>query len=164
MSGDRSSGPASVLLRATLLRYLEAHHVMTLATSQPWAAAVFYVNDDFTLYFLSSPRSRHAQHLASDSRVAATVHEDYGDWREVKGVQLEATVRPVVQSDIARVRGLYARKFPVIGERGAVVAPLVEALSRIQWYEVKPQGIYFIDNAAGFGHRDFIDLGGQGPV
>jgi len=45
---------------------------MTIATSEPWAAAVFYMNDGFTLHFLSAASTR----LATDRRVAVTVHED----------------------------------------------------------------------------------------
>lgn len=159
-AGRDSPGSRDATVRATLVAYLEAHHVMTVATAEPWAAAVFYVNEGFTLSFLSSPRSRHARHLASDPRVAVTVHEDYRDWREIKGVQLEGTVRELEGDEVPRVRALYASKFPFVGGAGSAAAPIVEALARIRWYEVTPTGAYFIDNAAGFGHRDFVDLGG----
>jgi uncharacterized protein YhbP (UPF0306 family) len=143
-----------------ILRYLEAHHVMTIATTQPWAAAVFYVNEGYTLYFLSSPRTRHSTALAADSRVAVTVQEDYTDWREIKGVQLEGTVRRVQGSAETRVRAIYAAKFPLIGASGSAAGPIVQALARIHWYRVDPTGVYFVDNSVGFGHRDFIDLRG----
>ena len=59
---------------------------MTLATqgpAGPWAAAVFYANNGFNLYFVSSPASRHSRNLAGQPAVTATVHEDYLDWREI---------------------------------------------------------------------------------
>ncbi len=62
------------------LAYLRDHNVMTLATIGAqglWAAAVFYVNDGFTLYFLSAPTSRHSLNIESQSTVAATIQEDY---------------------------------------------------------------------------------------
>lgn len=144
--------------RATALRYLAAHHVATIATSEPWAAAVFYVNDAFTLYFLSSPRSRHAQHLAREPRVAATVHEDYAEWRAIKGVQMDGTVREVEDSRIAAIRALYAAKFPLITDDAPGSRAIGEALARIRWYELQPTAVYFIDNSRGFGHRDAITL------
>jgi uncharacterized protein YhbP (UPF0306 family) len=144
-------------LRSTVLAYLDAHHVVTLATSEPWAAAVFYVNDGFTLYFLSSPRSRHAQRLDADPRVAATVQEDYRDWRSVKGVQLEGTVHVVERTRVADVRKLYAAKFPVIAGGDGRTAAIAAALARIRWYELRPTAIHFLDNAQGFGHRATID-------
>ena len=61
-------------LHDTTLSYLQTHHVMTLATRGPIglsAATVFYVNDEFTLYFLSSPASRHSQNIENSGRVAA---------------------------------------------------------------------------------------------
>ena len=73
--------------------YLERHHVMTLATCSadgPWAAAVFYVQRSAPpCIFLSSPSSRHCRNLAQDPRCAATIQEDYSDWTQIKGIQLE---------------------------------------------------------------------------
>ena len=77
------------------LEYLQQHTVMTLATSGPngpWAAAVFYASDGFDLYFLSAGHTRHATDLARDPHVAATIQENYLDWPEIKGIQLEGVV------------------------------------------------------------------------
>ena len=78
--------------RDVALRYVEGHNVATLATTGPegpWAAAVFYASTGFTLYFLSSPTSRHGRNIGRNAEVAATIQEDYSDWREIKGIQLE---------------------------------------------------------------------------
>ena len=154
------AGPAiaDAGLRGRMLAYLAAHNVLTLATTDPWAAAVLYVNDGFVLYFLSSPETRHCQGLRRDPRVAVTVHEDYADWRAIKGIQLEGAVEPVDAGDLPRVRALYAAKFPIIGS--AASPAIVAALARIRWYRITPQRVCFVDNAAGFGHRDCIDLAG----
>ena len=75
-------------LRELALTYLHQHQVMTLATvgdEGPWAAAVFYVNEKFSLYFLSAGHTRHSQNIVEDSRVAATIQEDYRDWPSIKG-------------------------------------------------------------------------------
>lgn len=157
MSGhSETHGPDGARSRA--LRYLEAHHVVTIATAEPWAAAVFYVNDGFTLFFLSSPRSRHAQQAARDARVAATVQEDYSDWRSIKGLQIAGIVREVERERVAEVRALYAAKFPVIAGGMPGTVAIVEALKRITWFALTPTAVYFVDNAAGFGHRDEIRL------
>jgi uncharacterized protein YhbP (UPF0306 family) len=126
---------------------------MTLATSEPWAAAVFYVNDGLTLYYLSSPRSRHACNLAADARVAATIQDDQGDWRRIRGVQLEGEVAAIEGAEEAHARALYAAKFPVIAGTDPATAPIVAALKRIRWYRVRPRTLYFIDNTEGFGTR-----------
>ncbi|HZQ61530.1 MAG TPA: pyridoxamine 5'-phosphate oxidase family protein [Casimicrobiaceae bacterium] len=145
-------------VRRAALDYLAAHHVVTIATPEPWAAAVFYVNEGFTLYFVSSPRSRHAGHFGRDTRVAATIQEDYSDWRAIKGIQLEGNVREVETTRVAAVRALYAAKFPVIADSAPGMRAVAEALARIHWYELRPAALYFIDNARGFGHRDVVEL------
>lgn len=142
------------------LAYLRAHHVMTLAThgsAGVWAAAVFYVSDGFTLYFLSAPTSRHAQNLREDPRVAVTVQEDYADWPQIKGVQAEGTACEISGADEAHARRLYADKFPVVGRLAQAPAAIVKAMARVRWYRFVPGRLYFIDNSAGFGHRDEID-------
>lgn len=145
-----------------VLAYLRDHRVVTLATHADgdlWAAAVFYVSDGFKLYFLSSPTSRHSVNLASSPRVAATVQEDYSDWLEIKGVQLQGLVSEISGAEEQRARRLYGAKFPVVGKLAQAPAALVKALAKVRWYRLVPQRMFFIDNAAGFGRRAEIDLG-----
>jgi uncharacterized protein len=64
---------------------------MTLATTGSlglWAAAVFYANVEFELFFLSAGHTRHGQNLAESWQAAATIQEDYADWQEIQGIQL----------------------------------------------------------------------------
>src|SRR5208283_5303479 len=121
---------------------LRTCHVATLATmgaDGPWAAAVFYVSDGYTLYFLSSPRSRHCRNLEQDSRVAVTVQADYSEWHEINGVQLEGEATLLTGAEEKRARHAIA-----------------SALSRVRWYSIVPARLFFIDNSIGFGHRDEI--------
>lgn len=143
-------------LRAAVLSYLERHNVMTLATSGPsgpWAAAVFYVNDGLRLYFLSSPRSRHAGDLSADPRAAATIQEDYRDWPAIQGIQLEGRVTPVPAADLPRVLALYGAKFPVVANLAEAPPALAQAFAGVSWYALTPEALHFVDNAAGFGQR-----------
>lgn len=92
--------------------YLRTHRVATLATMAgdgPWAAAVFYASDGEALYFLSSPNSRHCRNLEQDPRAAATIQGDYGDWSEIKGVQMEGNVSRLRGADEERARQLYGK-------------------------------------------------------
>lgn len=156
MTRPDAAPPGDDALRARIADYLIAHHVMTVATSEPWAAAVFYVSDGFTLYFVSSRESRHCRRLAEDARVAVTVHEDYSDWRAIKGLQIEGRVRALAPGELPAVRERYLAKFPFVG--AAAGSPIAAALARIGWYRVTPRRVCFVDNAAGFGHRDCIEL------
>jgi hypothetical protein len=145
--------------RERALDYLARHSVMTLAThgpEGPWAAAVFYANDGFNLYFVSSPASRHSLNLAAHAGAAATVHEDYRDWREIKGIQLEGTVEQVSDAEEASIRELYGRKFPLAADPAAAPAAIAAAFAKVRWYRLAAVRAYFVDNSAGFGHRDQV--------
>ncbi len=138
--------------------YLRDHHVMTLATHGPegvWAAAVFYANDGFQLYFLSAGHTRHAQNMAAAPRVAATIQEDYADWAGIKGIQLEGTVRPLAGRERDEAIALYAKKYSFLIQPISIVEA---ALARVNWYCLSPSRLYFVDNGRGFGHRDEIRL------
>jgi uncharacterized protein YhbP (UPF0306 family) len=140
------------------LNYLREHNVMTLATNGPdglWAAAVFYVNEGFTLYFLSAASSRHAQNMVVQPAAAVTIQEDYRHWPDIRGIQAEGHILRLAGRLQAHAVALYARKFPVILD---APPPLSRALNRVSWYSFTPSRLYYIDNSAGFGHRDEIPL------
>lgn len=144
------------------LAHLRHHHVMTLATTGEqgvWAAALFFVNDGMTLYFLSSPTSRHCLNLSQHPRVAVTIQADCTDWRDIKGLQAEGNVYELSGDEETRARKLYGDKFPVVGKIAQAPAAIVKALARVRWYGFVPERAWFIDNSAGFGHRDELDCG-----
>ncbi len=151
-------------LKQQVLDYLSSHNTMTLATcggQAPWAATVFYANDDLRLYFFSSPESRHCQNLSADARVALTIQEDYKDWRMIKGIQLEGKVE-MVDSVVEKTKALvvYARKYPEIiklftDPRSGVYH---KAFLKVKFYAVEPERLFFIDNEQGFGKRQELQL------
>lgn len=148
-------------LRARVQDYLREHHVATLASSGSegiWAAAVFYVNDGYTLYFLSSPTSRHCRNLAYEPGVAVTIQEDCADWQDIKGVQIEGVAAEIAGPEEEHARKLYGQKFAVVGKLAQAPAAIVKAMAKVRWYKVIPQRFYFIDNSAGFGQRDEVEL------
>jgi uncharacterized protein YhbP (UPF0306 family) len=146
-------------LKQQILGYLDSHNTMTLATSagnSPWAATVFYASQDFHLYFFSAPESRHCQNLAANPRVAVTVQEDYKDWREIKGIQLEGKVVAVDSVlEKAKVMTIYARKYPAVIKLFTNPASGVfyKAFLKVKFYCVVPERVFYIDNEQGFGKR-----------
>ena len=147
----------SETLRAKVLAYLAAHNVVTVATQGPsgvWAAAVFYVNHGFNLYFLSAPHTRHSQNIGENTAVSATIHEDYHEWTAIKGIQLEGHCTLLTGDERQTAVTHYATKFPIIG---ADAPPqIAQALDKIGWYKIVPTRLYFIDNSLGLGHRDLV--------
>jgi hypothetical protein len=147
-------------MREEALAYLAGHNVMSLATSGadgPWSAAVFYASEGFALYFVSAASTRHGRNLEADPRAAATIQEDYGEWREIKGLQIEGRVERVAEADRARIASLYAEKFPATRPDRAP-PEIAAALARIGWYRLVPSRVLFIDNARGLGHREEVPV------
>ena len=151
-------------LRQQILAYMESHNTMTLGTCQsdvPWAATVFFASDDFKLYFFSAPDSRHCQNLAANPRVAVTIQEDYRDWRQIKGIQLEGRVARV-DSLIEKGKALavYARKYPevmkIFTDSGS--GALYQAFLKVKFYCVAPERVFYIDNEQGFGKRQELNI------
>jgi uncharacterized protein YhbP (UPF0306 family) len=144
--------------RETALHYLQEHHVMNLATTGSdgvWGAAVFYVNHDFEIYFLSAATSRHSLNIAANPAVAITVQEDYTAWKEIKGIQAEGHVIQLAGREKVHAVALYAKKYPLITN---APPPIARALQKVNWYRFSPSRFYFIDNSIAFGHRDEIRL------
>lgn len=157
-------------LQAEILSYLESHNTVTLATCRenlPWAATVFYASEGFHLYFFSAPDSRHCQNLADNPRVAATVQEDYRDWRKIKGIQLEGRVEEVASAaEKQRALEAYARKYPEVMKlftdpRSGLY---YQAFLKVRFYRVVPERIFFIDNEKGFGQRQELVIEASGST
>lgn len=144
--------------RQQALDYLASHHVMTLATTGRegvWAAAVFYVNNGFDLLFLSAGHTRHAQNVALNAQAAATIQEDYQDWAAIRGIQCAGEVQRLSGVGQATAVARYLQKFPFLQQ---APPPISAALTKVNWYCLRPQRLYFVDNSKGFGHRDEISL------
>jgi len=151
-------------LKKGILGYIETHNTMTLATCLgdiPWAATVFYASDDLDLYFFSVPDSRHCQNLAANPRVGVTIQEDYHDWRQIKGIQIEGTVQ-IVDSLVqkAKAMAVYTRKYPEVVKlfTNPTSGLFYKAFLKVRFYCITPEKLFFINNEQGFGKRQELIL------
>ena len=115
-------------------------------------APVFYTVHEDKLVFLSAPHTRHCKNLTANTFVAGSIQEDYSDWSEIKGFQLQGQVQQVSSERLSDCIAAYSKKFPVTGVHAP--AEISEALARILWFELTVQQIHFVDNSRGLGHRD----------
>jgi uncharacterized protein YhbP (UPF0306 family) len=65
-----------------VLDFLGKHKLMSLGTyyKLPWSACVYYLFDDnFNLYFVSNPKTKHCQNISHNSKVSITVADSNQD-------------------------------------------------------------------------------------
>lgn len=147
---------------ARIAAFLDAHRVMSLATSGPCgphAANVFYARDGLTLVWVSTPDSEHSRHVATRSLVAATIAADCLDYSDIKGVQIRGIARRIDEAaECARARDTLELRFDFL--RGIRSGPSVlqQAYQNARLYRLEPIRITLIDNSRGFGFKEAIDF------
>lgn len=147
---------------ARIVAFLDAHHVLSLATSSqqgPHAVSVFYVRDEFALLWVSDPGSRHSVELVNDPRVAATIAPDCSDFADVRGVQFSGRAQRIADAtERARARDLLESRYPFLRRISEGPLALREAYERVAFYRLEPDQITLIDNSRAFGHKDTLEL------
>jgi len=147
---------------ARIAAFLDAHRVMSLATSGPGgphAANVFYARDDLTLVWVSSPDSEHSRHVGVRSPVAATIAADCLDYADVKGVQVHGQARRIDKAvERSRARARLEQRFDFLRRIRFGPAAVYEAYEKAEFYCLEPTRIVLIDNSRGFGFKETIDI------
>ena len=148
-------------LNARVASFLDAHHVMSIATCGPHgphAANVFYARDGLSLLWVSDRRTAHSTNTEANPQVSATIAPDYSDFDEVCGVQIFGEAYQL--SDAAErdgARALLTTRYPTLQRLSD--RPMIEqAYSSAEAYRLVPNRIIMIDNRCGFGHKDTLDL------
>ncbi|MCC7203798.1 MAG: pyridoxamine 5'-phosphate oxidase family protein [Phycisphaeraceae bacterium] len=140
-----------------LARELLAHcRTATLATTDehgsPHAANIQFAPDEnLNLYFISSPTTAHAQHLARHPRVALTIyHPDDTTPATIRGLQLHADCRALPPGPAYdRAWSCYLARFTFLRDN-----PQFLSLARAQtFYHVTPTWLRVIDNRRSFGWK-----------
>ncbi len=132
-------------LENRLLAFLRAHQVATLAVMDadgPHAAAVFYAgDDDFNLYVLTDPQTRHGRAMTTNAEVAGTIQRDRQEWQEIQGVQFHGRCRQLNDADRAQAWELYRQRFPF-------------AWAALPVWRIELTWMRLLDNRQGFGHKE----------
>jgi uncharacterized protein YhbP (UPF0306 family) len=134
------------------LELLEQQSTVALATGddrgEPHCAPLFYVSDeDYRLYWFSSPRSQHSKNLKRDARAAATVYAPTDEWKEIRGLQMRGEAYVVRDRVLRRkIAERYVERFRL----GGTFAP---AMAATRLYCFEPSWIRYLDNTRGFGYR-----------
>ena len=144
-----------------IAEFLDAHHVMSLATfgpGGPHAVNLFYARDGFSLLWVSDRESTHSTNIGTNPQVSATIAPDYNDFDEICGVQifgdahhLDAAATP----NSARV--LLAARYPIL-QQMSDKSILKRVYLRAEPYQLVPDRIVMIDNRLGFAHKEMLNL------
>jgi uncharacterized protein YhbP (UPF0306 family) len=108
-------------------------------------APLFYiVDEDLSLYWLSSEKSTHSRNVAREPRVAGTVYAETDRWKQIVGVQMRGVATVVAEP--ARRKLLieqYCQRFQL----GRVFRLVI---GRSTLYAFRPDTFRFIDNSRSF--------------
>jgi uncharacterized protein YhbP (UPF0306 family) len=148
-------------LELIITTYMDSLTTMTLACcadGKPWAAAVYYARSGLDLVFFSSPASRHSEWFAANAAAAATIQGCYEGWREIRGLQLQGTVRPIEGArDRVRALGTYLHRFPFAAELlkvpESISLDFVRKMAKVKLYVFATETVLYLDNSIGFGTK-----------
>ncbi|MBI4990991.1 pyridoxamine 5'-phosphate oxidase family protein [Candidatus Gottesmanbacteria bacterium] len=89
-----------------LLQYLKSQKLMSLSTcgDKPWTSNVYYtIDDNFHLYFLSEPESRHCKDINANPNVSCSITDSSQKVTDKKvGTQIQGTA--VQMTDIDQIK------------------------------------------------------------
>ena len=139
---------------------LDANSFMTLATSDadgaPWASPVWFATEDYrSLYWASSPDTRHSQNLAVRPELTVVVFDSTQRPGKVQAVYMSATAVQV--ADVADGIGVYSRAAVRQG-LGAWDASRVTGGARLRLYRATVAAHYILDPDATVDKRLLVRL------
>jgi uncharacterized protein len=157
-SAEVSSGGDTA---ARIAAFLDAHHVMSLATCGahgPHVANLLYARDGFALLWISAPQTRHSTEIEANPHVAATVAPDCCNFDEICGVQISGDAQRIVCNSERRLAlALLEKRYPSL-VRLSDRPVIKKACELAELYRLAPRRMVIIDNKRGFGHKDTVDF------
>lgn len=93
------------LTKEQVKNFLVQHKQMVIATygDHPWIATVYYsFDDDLNLYFLSSPSTLHAKHIAQNNNVAVAISKEQKISSRKQGLQLHGYAQQITKADLVK--------------------------------------------------------------
>jgi uncharacterized protein len=129
-----------------IIRFLNKHHVFTLATSrnnEPYTCSCFYVylEDQNCIVFTSDFGTRHVSELEKNSRVAGAIALETLIVGRIQGIQFTGDCYLLRGNIISQAKEEYHKHFPV------------SLLMELTLWGITPDFIKMTHNALGFGNK-----------
>lgn len=146
------------LLKEKVLRLLDEHRIMTVATLRPdgWpqATTVGYASRGLDIYFLCGRDSQKAANLARDDRVSVTIDHDTPQVMAITGLSMAARAQRVTDPrEGEEVIGMLLRKYP---QQDAPMPIEMPKPQDVAIFRLVPEVISVLDYSQGFGHTDLV--------
>lgn len=144
-------------LRDLIVRLLDEHRLMTMATNRPdgWphATTLGYANDGFKIYCFVARLSQKYSNIIRDPRVSAAIASDFTQPLDIKGLSLAGKAVPVTEeSEFKRACAIFMKRYPEYASWPAP-NPAISPMLRIT-----PTIFSVLDYSKGFGHSDLVKV------
>ena len=156
-------------LKALILRLLDEHRVMTIATNRPdgWpqATMVGYVNDGFLLYCFVARNTQKYANIQRDSRISIAIGNDAASPLAIKGLSLAARAIEVTDpSEFDHAAKLRLKRYPEYSAQPSAASKADASLrvaprpppANVALLRIEPEIISVLDYSKGFGHSDLV--------
>lgn len=101
--------------------YLQQARLMQVSTArnnQPWTCNVYFAFDDnFNLYWISTPQRRHSQEIEANEKVAGTIVLPHTPGQKVRGLQFQGIGKRATGEDMKIAMDTYASRMGMKEER-----------------------------------------------
>jgi general stress protein 26 len=144
-------------LKQIIIRLLDEHRIMTIATNRPdgWpqATVVGYANDGLVIYTFIARNSQKYANIRHDPRVSLAIGKDYPQPLAIKGLSLAARALVIEDdSEVDRAHKLLLHRYPefkVMPRANPAEVPLLR---------LTPEVVSILDYSKGFGHTDLVTV------
>lgn len=122
------------------------------AASNSRSTPLFYLCEDLSFYWFSSPTSAHSKDLKHNQRAAASIYRPTLHWKQIRGLQMRGSVSLVSDRLLRKViTASYCERFKL--------GPMLRvAITRSRLYVFQPDWIRYLDNSRRFGYRFELTL------
>jgi uncharacterized protein YhbP (UPF0306 family) len=149
---------------ALAIELIQRQKTLVLATAdpEPWCAPVYYVYRKQRFYFFSSAKSRHVTAGLASKHCAGSIFRDSDDWREIEGLQMDGSLQDIhMGAEAMSAFSAYLKKYPTVKGFFADAAFDLNQFRerfRTQLYAFTPERVFYLNNQAGLGKRQEIQL------
>lgn len=131
-------------LSVDMLKFIHEHHVFSMATlgeDTLSSCSLFYlfIEEEMCFIFASDEKTEHIQNIKKNPHVSAAIHNETTEVKEIKGLQIRATVSKAE----AGYEELYLTKYPYAKE----------VKNKIIW-KLSVRGLKYTDNSVEFGYKE----------